>query len=141
MGNLSVTLTSHTREIIVLTLTQTICSIKPNYQENVFKSSLKIEGICIEGTSNEDHLIPLISSEHLSDSPAYFFKAKLEKMRKNSNCAYKLNVTMDSVECIYNKVSMWKSLWYYLDVYLIQFNFVIEKKNVKNAICLNKHYF
>ncbi|KAJ8960584.1 hypothetical protein NQ318_013873 [Aromia moschata] len=105
LGNLGITLTNNTREILVTTLTQTICSIKPNYQDGSFKSSLKVEGIIIEGANSDDHLMPLISSEHLGDSPAFFFKAELEKMPKNSNCAYKLGVTMDAVECVYNKPS------------------------------------
>ncbi|CAH1285360.1 unnamed protein product [Diabrotica balteata] len=50
--------------------------------------------------------MPIISSEHLSDSPAYFFKMDLDKLPNNSVCKYKLNIVMDSVECIYNKPSI-----------------------------------
>lgn len=86
-------------------MTQTVFSLKPNYTEKSYRASLKIEGVIIEGTSNEDHLMPIISSEHLSDSPAYFLRVELDKLPKNNVCKYKLNVNMDSVECIYNKVS------------------------------------
>lgn len=66
---------------------------------------MKIEGLIMEGYSSEDLLGPILSSEHLRDSPAYFFKMELEKMPKNSKSVYRLNVVMDSVECIYNSVS------------------------------------
>ncbi|CAH1112949.1 unnamed protein product [Psylliodes chrysocephalus] len=106
LGILSVTVSTNYKELAVLTMTQTVFSLKPNYTEKSYRASLKIEGVIIEGTSNEDHLMPIISSEHLSDSPAYFLRVELDKLPKNNVCKYKLNVNMDSVECIYNKPSI-----------------------------------
>lgn len=105
MGHFSITLAKNLKEILVLTLTQTILSIEPKYTERTFKSCLKIEGLILEGVGTEDNLLPIISSEHLKDSPAYFLKIELEKS-KSSKCAYKLGFVMDSVEYIHNKVSV-----------------------------------
>ncbi|XP_072395854.1 intermembrane lipid transfer protein VPS13A-like [Diabrotica undecimpunctata] len=106
LGIISITLTNNYKEVAVLTMTQALFNLKPNYIEETFRASVKIEGIILEGASNEDHLMPIISSEHLSDSPAYFFKMDLDKLPSNSVCKYKLNIVMDSVECIYNKPSI-----------------------------------
>ncbi|CAH1186159.1 unnamed protein product [Phyllotreta striolata] len=106
LGILSVTLTSDSREIFVLTMTQTVLNLKPNFGDGTYRASLKIEGLIVEGATNEDHLIPIVSSEHLSDSPAYFLKIDLEKLSAIGACKFKLNVVMDSVECIYNKPSI-----------------------------------
>ncbi|XP_057653630.1 intermembrane lipid transfer protein VPS13A-like [Diorhabda carinulata] len=106
LGIISITLTKNCREIAVLTVTQTVIVFIPKFIEDTFRVSLKIEAIIIEGCSNEDHLMPIISSEHLSDSPAYFLKMELSKMPKNSISKYKFNIVMDSVECIYDKPSI-----------------------------------
>lgn len=105
LGNLGFTLENNSKEILVVTLTQTVAIVKPNYADKTFKTCFKVEGVIVEGFSGEDHLIPVISSEHLSDSPAYFLKVEVEKMPPTSKTRYKLGINMDSVECIYNKVS------------------------------------
>lgn len=88
----------------MVTLTQMQFSLSPKYGEDTYKAGLKIEGLIVEGASSEDALLPIISSEHLSDSPAYFFKADIEKLPKDSLHPYRLNVALHSVECLYNKV-------------------------------------
>lgn len=90
---------------MILTLTQTNLILRPNFFNQTYKCDLKIEGLIMEGYSAEDLLGPILSSEHLQDSPAYFFKMDLEKMPKSSNCSYRLNAVMDTVECMYNPVS------------------------------------
>lgn len=103
MGHLSFTLAYKSREIMVLTLTQTIFSIEPKFLDNSFKACLKVEGFILEGIGNEDNLLPLIGSEHLKDSPAYFLKVDCEKTNR-TNCSYRLSIIMDSIEYIHNKV-------------------------------------
>lgn len=105
MGNFSFSLTHDSKEVLLLTLTQTNFSYNPNLLEDTFKALLKIEGLILEGSNEEEQLISIMASEHLSTSPAYFFKAELEKMPANSNCSYKFNLALDSVECLYNQVS------------------------------------
>lgn len=95
---------------MALTITQTILSYKPNHLQDTFTATMKVEGLIVEGATNEDHLLPLISSEHLNDSPAFFLKVDLEKLPKNSSSCYKLKVVMESVECIYNKVSSYPNM-------------------------------
>lgn len=103
MGHLSFTFVQNSKEVLVLTLTQTIFSIEPRYVDRTFKACLKVEGVILEGIGSEDNLLPIISSEHLKDSPAYFLKIDLEKT-KSPKCAYKLGIVMDSVEYLHNKV-------------------------------------
>lgn len=105
MGHFSFTLAHDSKEILALTLTQTIFSIEPKYLDETFKVELKVEGLILEGIGTEENLLPLISSEHHPDSPAYFLKISFEKT-KSSKCAYKLAFTLDSVEYIHNKVSI-----------------------------------
>lgn len=104
MEHFSFTLAHDFREILVMTLTQTIFTMEPRYMEKSFKICFKVEGMILEGVGNEDNLVPILSSEHLKDSPAYFLKILLEKT-KNSKCSYRLGIALDSVEYIHNKVS------------------------------------
>jgi hypothetical protein len=104
MGNVSFSITNNSKEILLLTLTQINLTVHPNLLENSFKALVKVEGLILEGSNEEEQLISIIASEHLSTSPAYFFKAELEKMPSNSKYSYKLNLSLDSVECLYNQV-------------------------------------
>lgn len=110
MGHFSFTLAHDSKEILALTITQTIFSIEPKYIEKTFKIELKVEGLILEGIGNEENLLCIVSSEHHQDSPAYFLKINFEKPR-SSKCAYKLAIIMDSVEYIHNKVG---------DIYIFQ---------------------
>ncbi|XP_030755861.1 vacuolar protein sorting-associated protein 13A-like [Sitophilus oryzae] len=104
LGNFNLVVMNNSKEILVTTITQTIVSLKPNFLDSTYKFSLKIEGIIIEGNGPGEALIPLATSEHLKDSPAFFFAVNLEKMKKeNNNITHRLQVSMSSVECIYNK--------------------------------------
>ncbi|EEZ98160.2 hypothetical protein TcasGA2_TC000586 [Tribolium castaneum] len=103
MGNFSLSLTHDSKEIFLLTLTQTNFNFHPNQLEDTFKALVKIEGLILEGSNEDEQLISILASEHLSTSPAYFFKAELEKMPTNSNASHKLNLALDSVECLYNQ--------------------------------------
>ncbi|KAF7285850.1 hypothetical protein GWI33_009822 [Rhynchophorus ferrugineus] len=104
LGNFNMVLNKESQEILVATMTQTIISLKPNFVDSTYKFALKIEGIIIEGGGPGDTLMPVISSEHLKDSPAFFFIMNLEKMKKeNNNISHRLQIKMSSMECIYNK--------------------------------------
>lgn len=105
VGNISLTLTKMDREIAVVTLTQFDISFIPNFTRESYKMNVKVEGLIIEGASLEEHLVPIISSQHLSTSPAYFFKAELEKMNPGSLCSHQLICSLSSVEIVYHKVS------------------------------------
>lgn len=104
MGNVSLSLTRDEREILVVTLTQVIWSILPNFRDDSYKAAFKIEGIVVEGASVEDHLLPIISSEHNFDSPAYFLKLEIEKMPSKSNLSHRINGTLSTVEIVYQQV-------------------------------------
>ncbi|XP_060526445.1 intermembrane lipid transfer protein VPS13C-like isoform X2 [Cylas formicarius] len=103
LGNFNLTLSSKPKEVLVATMTQAIFSIRPNFSDNTYSASLKIEGIIIEGNGPGGNMISIISSEHLKDSPAFFFKTNLEKMREGGRFSHRLQMALDSVECIYNK--------------------------------------
>ncbi|XP_050293548.1 intermembrane lipid transfer protein VPS13C-like [Anthonomus grandis grandis] len=102
LGNLNVTLTSDSREVVVATITQTLVSAKPNFLDKIYRISLKVEGLIVEGNGPNNCLTPMVSSEHLKDSPAFFFTMILEKSKAD---ARSLQMTLSSVECIYNKKS------------------------------------
>ncbi|KAL3277157.1 hypothetical protein HHI36_012509 [Cryptolaemus montrouzieri] len=106
IGNLCISLLDHEKEICVLTMTQVILTWMPNFTDNTYSCNFKVEGFILEGTTEEDHLVSLISSEHLSNSPAYFLKVDFMKLPEDSKAAFKLKFTMDSVEIVYNKYSM-----------------------------------
>lgn len=103
MGHFSFTLAHNSKEIMVLTITQSILSFEPRFVDQTFKACLKVEGLILEGVGNEENLLPIVSSEHFKDSPAYFLKVDLERP-KSSKCAYRFGIIMDSVEYIHNKV-------------------------------------
>lgn len=106
MGNVSLSLVNSGREILVLTLTQFITTILPNFRDNSYKVILKIEGIVIEGASLEDHLVPVVSSEHIHNSPAYFLKVEIEKVPSKLNTSYRVNGALSTVEVFYQQVSV-----------------------------------
>ncbi|XP_063908904.1 intermembrane lipid transfer protein VPS13C-like isoform X2 [Zophobas morio] len=103
MGNISLSLTNNSKEIVLLTLTQTNLSFHPNNFDCSYKSVIKVEGVIMEGSNEDEQLMSIIASEHLSTSPAYILKADFEKMPTGSKCSHRLNVTLDSIECLYNQ--------------------------------------
>ncbi|KAF5301566.1 hypothetical protein FQR65_LT08871 [Abscondita terminalis] len=103
IGNVSLSLMESKREILVLTMTQFILSAIPNFDEDTYKILLKIEGIVVEGASLEEHLVPIISSEHIHNSPAYFFKVEIEKHSSKSVPLYTINAFLSTVEVIYQE--------------------------------------
>ncbi|CAH0559656.1 unnamed protein product [Brassicogethes aeneus] len=114
---------------------------EPNNVTNTFKASIKIEGLIMEGANAEELLSPIVSSEHLSDSPAYFFKAELEKMPENSLSPYKLGVVMDSVEILYNKQSLTEITKFFdlqIDTPTFLYNFVETRPSKIENFCRNK---
>lgn len=94
---------SKSKEILLATVTQILLTVKPNFVEGSFKGSLKIEGIILEGSGPDDNLITVVSSEHLKDSPAFVFTSNWEKSN-HLKCPYRLQATLNSMECIYVKV-------------------------------------
>lgn len=99
IGNISLTLLKREQEIAVLTLTQFNLFFKPNFSAGSYRVQAKIEGVVVEGAS-----APIISSEHTGDSPAYFFKYELEKLEHPSNFTHKMNLSISSIEVLYQKV-------------------------------------
>lgn len=106
IGNVSVTLLRRKQEIAVLTLTQINVFFTPNFSTNCYRIQIKIEGLVVEGISAEEHLVPIISSEHLSSSPAYFFNCEIEKLEHSSSFTHKLYLCLSSVEILYQKVNL-----------------------------------
>lgn len=104
IGNASLTLLRKEQEIAVLTLTQVNLFFKPNFTTGCYRVQAKVEGLIVEGASVEEHLVPIISSEHLGNSPAYFLKYELEKLEHPSDFTHKLNFCISSVEIFYEKV-------------------------------------
>ncbi|XP_066252577.1 intermembrane lipid transfer protein VPS13A-like [Euwallacea similis] len=102
LGNFNLSLSNKTKEVLTATLTQTLLTVKPNFIDDSFKASLKIEGIIIEGSGPNNTSSTIVSSEHLKDSPAFVFTSNLEKLM-GSTCPYRLQMTLNSVDCIYNK--------------------------------------
>ncbi|KAK9875024.1 hypothetical protein WA026_005834 [Henosepilachna vigintioctopunctata] len=105
IGNLNFVLIDDSKEIGVLTMTQATLSWMPNFLNDTFTCHFKIEGFILEGATEDDQLVSLISSEHLSNSPAYFLKIEVSKLPKDSTASYKLKVTLDSMEMVYNQHS------------------------------------
>ncbi|KAB0792527.1 hypothetical protein PPYR_14486 [Photinus pyralis] len=103
IGNVSLSLLESKREVFVLTMTQFILSTVPNFEEDTYKFFLKIEGIVVEGASLEEHLVPIISSEHIHSSPAYFFKIDIEKHKPNSNPSFSVNGALSTTEVVYQE--------------------------------------
>lgn len=99
VGNVSFSLMNSSREILVMTVTQFISTFQPNFIENTFKLQVKIEALILEGASVEDHLVPILSSEHTYNSPAYFFKVEVEKNQR----AYCINCCLESLEILYHQ--------------------------------------
>lgn len=90
----------------MLTMTQFISMFLPNFKDDTFKFTLKIEGIVVEGASLEDHLVPVVSSEHTQSSPAYFLKVDVEKVFSKSTHTYKINGALSSMEILYQQVRL-----------------------------------
>lgn len=106
IGNINLTLSNKlNQEVAVVTLTQCNLSFIPNFFSGAYKLLLKVEGLIVEGANEDEHLVPIVSSEHLGNSPAYFFKMDFEKMQTVAPFVYKLHCTLSSVEVIYQKVS------------------------------------
>lgn len=105
LGNLSLSLVIADREILILTVTQFILSFMPSFKDDSYKAVLKVEGIVVEGASKDEHLIPVLSSEHSQNSPAYFLKVEFEKMPQSSKVSYTLNGALSTVELFYQNVS------------------------------------
>lgn len=84
-------------------MTQLNFSLKPNFSTGSYRVQAKIEGLVLEGASVEENLAPIISSEHLGNSPAYFFKYELEKLEHPTDFTHKLNVNVSSIEVSYQK--------------------------------------
>ncbi|KAK5650330.1 hypothetical protein RI129_001359 [Pyrocoelia pectoralis] len=103
IGNVSLSLVESKREILVITMTQIILSTVPNFVEDTYKFLLKIEGIVVEGASVEDHLVPIISSEHIHSSPAYFFKIDIEKHKPKSSPSFSVSGALSTIEIIYQE--------------------------------------
>ncbi|KAK4883024.1 hypothetical protein RN001_006343 [Aquatica leii] len=103
IGNISLSLMESKREILVLTMTQFILSALPNFEDGTYRVLLKIEGIVVEGASLKEHLVPIISSEHIHSSPAYFFKFEAEKHPSKSIPVYTFNGVLSTVEIIYQE--------------------------------------
>lgn len=99
-------LTESGHEVLVVTLTQLISNLHPNYNKGTYKMALKIEAVIVEGSSVEEHLIPIISSEHLTvhNSPAYFLKIEFEKLPPGASCSHKLYAVLEYLEISYHKV-------------------------------------
>lgn len=92
-------------EIFVVTLTQLISQFQPNFAERSFMANLKVEALIVDGINNGDEpLVTLISSQHMHNSPAYFFKLSLEKTPLDRNCDYRLSGVLESLEIVYNEV-------------------------------------
>lgn len=106
IGNVSLTLYDSGTEIFILTVTQLISSFQPNLLDKSFLLNVKIEALIVDGinTCGEEPLVTLISSQHLHNSPAYFFKFNLQKTPLEENCDYRLNGVLESLEIVYNKV-------------------------------------
>ncbi|KAL1509464.1 hypothetical protein ABEB36_004192 [Hypothenemus hampei] len=137
LGNFNLTLNSNKKDILVATLTQTLITVKPNFLENTFKASFKVEGIIVEGMGPETNLITVLSSEHLKDSPAYVFTLNWEKLKakKAKEFSYRLFITLNSVECIYNKQALQE-----LETFL-QANKSVQKVNFLNTFQKMPQYF
>lgn len=105
VGNVSATLLKKEREIAAFTLTQFNLFLTPNYSTGSYRVQVKVEGLVVEGASVEEHLVPIVSSEHLGNSPAYFFKCELEKLEHPSSYTHKFNLSVSSIEVVYQKVS------------------------------------
>lgn len=101
IGNVSLTFTKEDKEVAVVTVTQFNLFLTPDFANDSYKVLLKIEGLILEGASLEEHLVPIVSSEHLSDSPAYFLKVEFEK---NGSGSCKLNCVLSTVEIVYQQV-------------------------------------
>lgn len=107
IGNVSIVLTKEDKEVAVITLTQFNLCFTPTFATDSYKVLLKVEGIIIEGSSLEEHLVPIIHSEHLSDSPAYFLKIEFEKTNHGpENVNRKLSCTLSTVEILYHQVKV-----------------------------------
>lgn len=104
VGNVSLTLLKKEQEIAVLTLTQANLFFTPSLATGCYRVQVKIEGLVVEGASAEDHLVPIVSSEHLVNSPAYFFKYEFENLEHRTIFTHKLNICLSSIEVLYEKV-------------------------------------
>ncbi|KAH1005296.1 hypothetical protein HUJ04_006309 [Dendroctonus ponderosae] len=103
LGNCNLILTNQSQEVLVATLTQTLLTVKPQFVDQTYRASLKVEGFIVEGNGPKNTLNCLLSSEHLKDSPAFVFIAYWEKLKTHNGFAHRLQVTLNPVECIYNK--------------------------------------
>lgn len=68
--------------------------------------NVKVEALIVDGINagGDEPLVTLISSQHMHNSPAYFFKFNLEKTPLEKNCDYRLNGMLESLEIVYNEV-------------------------------------
>ncbi|XP_017782614.1 PREDICTED: vacuolar protein sorting-associated protein 13A-like [Nicrophorus vespilloides] len=105
IGCAGLTLLDNNREILIVTMTQLISSYQPNFLDNTYKASLKIEGLIIEGASVEEHLISIVSTIHNGHSPAYFLKLDVEKTPKKCEHSYKINCILEHIEVAYDEYS------------------------------------
>ncbi|KRT80523.1 hypothetical protein AMK59_6501, partial [Oryctes borbonicus] len=105
VGNTTLSLIDSGHEVLIVTLTQLISNLHPNYNKGTYKVGLKIEAAIVEGSSVEEHLIPIVSSEHLTvhNSPAYFLKVEFEKMPVGSEFSHKLHMVLEYLEISYHR--------------------------------------
>lgn len=123
MGNINLSLTNTRKEIILLTLTQINLNIQPNYMEETYKTNFKIEGLILEGSNEDEQLTSIMASEHIGNSAPYVFNIEIEKMPTNSPWTYRLNMALDSIECLYNKVTTFLILQLYTNIELFSNSF------------------
>ncbi|XP_025830546.1 vacuolar protein sorting-associated protein 13C [Agrilus planipennis] len=131
MGNLCVSFLNPKRiEILMITLTQIIATFVPCLKDDTYNLSLKMEGIVVEGANANEHLTPVLYSEHAPDSPAYFFKLDLEKKPNSYNCTYKLTSSLSTIEVVYDMFAM-KKINNYLGMNCVTVESMLEIMLVK----------
>lgn len=115
MSNFSLSLICVGKEVLVVTLTQVLASAETrstgNFADwnNFLKISARAEGLVIEGSSLEDHLVPLISAEHHCNGGGNMtpnvFSMDYEANPPGSEASSRLWCSLEAVEIVFYMVN------------------------------------
>ncbi|KOX79049.1 Vacuolar protein sorting-associated protein 13C [Melipona quadrifasciata] len=126
LANCCLSLLSHDREILVVTVTQLLTSVEIQSLLSAFKVSARAESFVIEGVSAEGDLVPLITVDNVltGNVSTNILAIDFEKNRENVDPTFDVSVKLEAVEVTYYHHAM---------IEIVQF-FKLDDSNMQTTI-------
>ncbi|KAK9294042.1 hypothetical protein QLX08_011233 [Tetragonisca angustula] len=126
LANCCLSLFSHDREILVVTVTQLLTSVEIQPLLSAFKVSARAESFVIEGVSAEGDLVPLITVDNVltGNVSTNFLAIDFEKNRENVDPTFDVSIKLEAIEVTYYHHAM---------IEIVQF-FKLDDSNMQTTI-------